>query len=173
VSAIVAVLTVLAAVAAIVQTIVTLVERSERKRLEQTGRPQSNYVNSSPTWRPPLKNEKPADQEFVDPAAEPHSLHYLRNRAGKNDYGHHRPLPSSLPPFDPDIFAANSRSSLAYIFGFVGGLVYRKSPSGRVRFHATQSLWIDIFAVLYLEHYSKPQVIEKKNNPRAASYASR
>jgi hypothetical protein len=24
-----------------------------------------------------------------------------------------------------------------------------------------------------LEHYSKPHIIEKKNNPRAASYASR
>jgi amino acid transporter len=30
-----------------------------------------------------------------------------------------------------------------------------------------------VSTVLYLEHYSKPHVIEKKNNPRAASYASR
>jgi hypothetical protein len=33
--------------------------------------------------------------------------------------------------------------------------------------------WELIGATLDKEHYSKPHVIEKKNNPRAASYASR
>jgi len=149
VDAIVAVLTVLAAVAAIVQTIVTLVERSERKRLGQIGRPQSNRENSSPTWRPPLRSERPVDQEFVDrPAEAPRSLRHPRKKAEGKDY-ETQSLAGSLPPFDPDSFAANSRSGLAYFFGFIGAFIYRKSPSEKVRFHAAQSLWIDILAVVY------------------------
>lgn len=147
--AIVAVLTVVAAVAGIVQTIVTLVERSERKRLTQKGHSQLNYETASPTWRPALRSEKRADQGLVNrPVKTSIPTHYLHKETDEKNYGI-QSLAGSPTSSGLDDSAANRQSSRAYFFGFIGGLIYRGSPSEKVRFHAAQSRWIDIFAVAY------------------------
>jgi uncharacterized membrane protein len=149
VDAFVAVLTVFAGVAGIVQTIVLLVERSERKRLERRGRPPSTYGTSSP-WRPPSISESTADPgEAVDrPTEEPLPARYAGEQTHESDPTHQDFL-GGRPPFDSHDFRASSRSSLAYLFGFIGALIYWKNASAKVRFHAAQSLWIDILAVIY------------------------
>jgi len=149
VDAIVAVLTVFAGVAGIVQTIVLLVERSERKRRERSGRPPTTYETSSHAWHPPSRSESTPDSESVDrPTEEPLPARHAEEQTHESDT-RYQDLLEGRPPFDPQDFRASSRSSLAYLFGFIGALIYWKSPSAKVRFHAAQSLWIDILAVIY------------------------
>ncbi|WP_203891690.1 hypothetical protein [Planobispora longispora] len=54
------------------------------------------------------------------------------------------------PPRDHDAFAVAWRSALAYLLGLPGGLILRRSAHPQVRFHAAQSILLDIVAVLYL-----------------------
>ncbi|MFI6322480.1 hypothetical protein ACIBG8_33430 [Nonomuraea sp. NPDC050556] len=53
------------------------------------------------------------------------------------------------PPWDPDVADGSWRSALAYLLGFVGGLIFRRDHRPNVRFHAVQSILIDIVAVAY------------------------
>ncbi|MEV5888273.1 hypothetical protein [Nonomuraea fuscirosea] len=53
-------------------------------------------------------------------------------------------------PWNPDVVNSSWRSALAYLLGFVGGLIFRRDHRPRVRFHAVQSILIDIVAVVYL-----------------------
>ncbi|MEV4082117.1 hypothetical protein ACGFJC_28020 [Nonomuraea fuscirosea] len=53
-------------------------------------------------------------------------------------------------PWNPDVVSSSWRSALAYLLGFVGGLIFRRDHRRRVRFHAVQSILIDIVAVVYL-----------------------
>jgi hypothetical protein len=138
---IVSALTALAALAGIVQTVVALVERSERKRLERMGRTPPIYTSP---YRSSVKSERITDQDAAGrptdgPLPSSHS-------PGRTD-GYNWLFGSNLD--DADRSAANRRSSLAYLIGFVAALIFRKNPSAKVRFHAIQSLWIDILSISY------------------------
>lgn len=142
-------LTVLGTVAAIIQTIVTLVERAERKRLQRADQPPSRSVKPSPTWRPPLESEGSARSDIsakVKPI--PTTQSTFRSHC---DHYQTETTPEVLPTRDysNDDYSANVKSGLAYLFGFIGTILFWKNPSERVRFHAIQSLWIDICVVLY------------------------
>ncbi|GAA2207724.1 hypothetical protein GCM10009850_031820 [Nonomuraea monospora] len=52
------------------------------------------------------------------------------------------------PPWNPDLVGSSWRSALAYLLGFVGGLIFRRDQRPDVRFHAVQSILIDIVAVV-------------------------
>lgn len=52
-------------------------------------------------------------------------------------------------PWNPDLVSSSWRSALAYLLGFVGGLIFRRDHRPQVRFHAVQSILIDIVAVVY------------------------
>ncbi|GAA2872952.1 hypothetical protein [Nonomuraea rubra] len=52
------------------------------------------------------------------------------------------------PPWNPDVVGTSWRSALAYLLGFVGGLVFRRDQRPVVRFHAVQSILIDVVAVV-------------------------
>lgn len=54
------------------------------------------------------------------------------------------------PPWDPEVIGVAWRSALAYLLGFVGGLIWRRNRRRDVRFHATQSILIDVVALIYL-----------------------
>ncbi|MGW5262330.1 hypothetical protein ACWEQG_15245 [Microbispora sp. NPDC004025] len=62
-----------------------------------------------------------------------------------------RPLATSPadPPWNPEIVGAAWRSALAYLLGFAGGLIFRRNRRPDVRFHAMQSILIDLVAVIY------------------------
>jgi hypothetical protein len=105
---------------------------------------EQNYETASPTWRPALRSEKRVNQQLANhPVKSSSSPHYLHKETSEKN------LAGSATPSGLDDFAVNRQSSRAYFFGFVGGLIYRGSPSEKVRFHAAQSRWIDIFAVVY------------------------
>lgn len=148
--AVVAVLTALAAVAGIVQMSVTLLERSERKRRERVGQPEPYREASSPTRHLPLESERRTNQNSTDSRrVGPQQFDHPRKTAEGKTYGNEPPI-EVMRPMDRSNFEATSRSSLAYLFGFIGAFFYRKNRSEKVRFHAAQSTWIDISAVAYL-----------------------
>ncbi|MEU4324539.1 hypothetical protein [Nonomuraea dietziae] len=53
------------------------------------------------------------------------------------------------PSRSSDTTDSSWRASLAYLLGFVGGLIFCRSRRANVRFHAVQSILIDIVAVVY------------------------
>jgi len=62
---------------------------------------------------------------------------------------------------------AYSIANKNYIDGAIVLKVYEKSIIDESMWDLVDQLWS------YMESYSKPHVIEKKNSPRAASYVSR
>ena len=58
------------------------------------------------------------------------------------------------PGVDPEALAVAWRSVLVYLFGFVGGLIGLFSRRRAVRFHAIQSLGIDVVTLLWILAYA-------------------
>jgi uncharacterized membrane protein len=125
----------------------------QERPIAQVPPTQSDGPAPGPQARPPAPSlDRPALPEerrarFVQKEAVPQPPPMQSGDQVRNWHQQH--LPSPANSLDPDNFAVAWRASLSYLLGFVGALIFRKDTRQEVRFHAVQSLWIDILAVIY------------------------
>ncbi|GIH71805.1 hypothetical protein [Sphaerimonospora thailandensis] len=124
----VALLTALGAVAGVVQAVVELIERSERRRRRREGGAGLGGPDAERFESPGVGGGLGTDASNV---------------------GYVTPF-GAAPPLDPEVLSTSWHSCLAYLFGLVGALIFRRDPRPKVRFHAAQSLLLDVVSLGYL-----------------------
>lgn len=129
----VALVTVFAGVAGVLQLVVVLLDR--RRRNSSTISPAGTV---SPEWHARTRTPPPTPRTGG-----------VASHKTADEVGRYEPLWGEQPPIDPERVGVAWRASLAYLLGWIGGVLFRRDHRSEVRFHAAQSLLIDAAAVLY------------------------
>jgi uncharacterized membrane protein len=137
--------TIATGLAAVVAVIISILDRQERRRRRQKLVPPAPPQTSPEPFRRPAPGPMPpATPPQTDPQPFPGSLPGPMLEPAPTAWG------APVPPVDTRHLAIGIQGVLAYLLGIIGGLVFLFSRHREVRYHALQSIGIDVLTVLYL-----------------------